>query len=162
MTSAKTVSVSFATASGTATPTYRFKNPFTGGHFFTSNESEKAYVLANLPAYQYEGFGFYTYAAQATNSLPIYRFSNSQGFHYFTISETEKSQLMTNASYRYDGTAFYGFATQVSGTVPVYRFRNSITGSSFYTALQSEYEYVLTNLPSYVYQNIVFYVRSAP
>jgi hypothetical protein len=153
------VVASYTSASGAATPTYRFRNPFTGGHFFTSNEGEKAYVLANLPAYQYEGVGFYTYAAQATNSFPIYRFSNSQGFHYFTISETEKNQLLTDQNYRFDGIAFYGFATQVSGSAPVYRFRNSITGSSFYTARQSEYEYVLANLPSYIYQNIVFYVR---
>ena len=151
-----------ANTGGTATPTYRFNNPFTGGHFFTASEVEKAYVLANLPAYHYEGVGFYTLATQATSTLPIYRFSNSYGFHFFTISESEKSQLLFNPNYRYDGTAFYGYATQVAGSAPVYRFTNNLTGASFYTTMEAEKAYVIANLPSYIYQNIVFYVRTEP
>jgi PKD repeat protein len=145
-----------------ASPTYRFNNLITGGHFLSSNESERAYVLANLPAYHYEGVGFYTFATQVADSLPVYRFSNSKGFHYFTISEAEKSQLLANAAYQYDGAAFYAYATEVVGSTPVYRFQNSISGSSFYTSTTSEYNYVLANYPAYVYQNIVFYVRTGP
>jgi uncharacterized membrane protein len=148
--------------SGTAVPTYRFNNPITGGHFLSSNESEKAYVLANLKAYSYEGIGFYTFATQVSSSLPVYRFSNSKGFHYFTISEAEKAQLLANAAYQYDGAAFYAYATEVVGSTPVYRFQNSISGSSFYTSTTAEYNYVLQNYPAYVYQNIVFYVRTQP
>lgn len=161
--SAPSNAVSPTAATGAlAIPTYRFNNPITGGHFLSSNESEKAYVLANLTAYSYEGVGFYTFATQVSKSLPVYRFSNSKGFHYFTISEVEKTQLLANAAYQYDGAAFYAYATEVAGSTPVYRFQNSISGSSFYTSTTSEYNYVLQNYPAYVYQNIVFYVRTQP
>ncbi len=46
------------------TPVYRFYNPTVGEHFFTISLAEKNSIIANLPAYHYEGIGFYAYATQ--------------------------------------------------------------------------------------------------
>jgi uncharacterized delta-60 repeat protein len=145
-----------------ASPVYRFANPITGGHFFTSIESERDYVQANLPAFGYEGIGFYAFATKLTSSLPVYRFSNAKGFHYFTISELEKTALMADTAYVYDGIAYYGYASPTAGSSPVYRFKNSVSGASFYTASLDEYNFILSHYPAYVYQSVSFYVKTGP
>ncbi len=42
-------------------PVYRFWSNALGTHFYTTSESEKNYVIANLPAWQYETIAWYAY-----------------------------------------------------------------------------------------------------
>jgi endo-chitodextinase len=48
----------FPNASGKGLPLYRFYNTQTRVHFYTSSEMERAYVLAALPTYNYEGVAY--------------------------------------------------------------------------------------------------------
>jgi hypothetical protein len=91
-------------------PVYRFYNPISKGHFFTTDEAEKNNVLAN-PQWQYtfEGVGFYTYGASASLGSDVYRFYNpiSRG-HFFTISDAEKNNVLANPQWQYtfEGVGF--------------------------------------------------------
>jgi hypothetical protein len=89
-------------------PVYRFYNPTSGGHFFTTNEAEKNTVLNN-PQYNFEGIGFYTYGANAQMGSDVYRFYNSQSQgHFFTASEAEKNTVLNNPQwgYSFEGVGF--------------------------------------------------------
>ncbi len=71
--------------------TFRFYNPRTGAHFFTTSTSERDSVLRQSPHFQYEGVAFYTSATQAPGLKPVHRFFGlDSGVHFYTISEAEK------------------------------------------------------------------------
>ena len=91
-------------------PVYRFYNPISKGHFFTTDEAEKNNVLANPQwRYNFEGVGFYTYGASASLGSDVYRFYNpiSRG-HFFTISEAERNNVLANPQWQYtaEGVGF--------------------------------------------------------
>ena len=44
-------------------PAYRFFNTHTGAHLYTISETERDYILNELPHYNYEGIKFYVYPA---------------------------------------------------------------------------------------------------
>ncbi len=128
-------------------PVYRFYNPTTKHHFYTASESERS-IVANTSQSGYlpEGIAYYAYNTQITGTLPVYRFNNSStGDHFYTALEAEKNSLISNAQsgYAYEGIAFYAYATQSNGSSPVYRFYNPTTGDHFYTASESEKNYLL-------------------
>ena len=91
----------------------QFWLPALGEHFYTMDEAEKDYIIANYPAsFQvYDGVAYYAYpeGSQPENAIPVYRlwlgFLNS---HHFTINATEKDSLIaTYPSARYEGIAWY-------------------------------------------------------
>ncbi len=99
-----------ASAGTNLLPVYRFYNPISKGHFFTTSESEKNNVIAN-PQWQYsfEGIGFYAYGSSANLGADVYRFYNatSRG-HFFTISEAERNNVLANPQWQYtaEGVGF--------------------------------------------------------
>ncbi len=44
-----------------ASPVYRFWSNAFGGHFYTISETEKDYIIANFPTWQYESIAWYAY-----------------------------------------------------------------------------------------------------
>jgi hypothetical protein len=99
-----------ASAGTNLLPVYRFYNPISKGHFFTTDEAEKNNVLANPQwRYNFEGVGFYTYGASASLGSDVYRFYNpiSRG-HFFTISEAERNNVLANPQWQYtaEGVGF--------------------------------------------------------
>lgn len=88
---------------------YRFFNPTTGVHLYTTSENERDSVIENLDNFVFEGVKFYAYETQVDNSMPIYRFYEpSLGVHFYTPSENEKNSVQENLdNYVYEGVAYY-------------------------------------------------------
>ena len=130
-------------------PVYRFYNPISRGHFFTTSTQERDTVLAN-PQWQYtfEGVGFQASASAGTNLLPVYRFYNpiSKG-HFFTTSESEKNNVIANPQWQYsfEGIGFYAYGSSANLGADVYRFYNATSRGHFFTISEAERNNVLAN-----------------
>ncbi len=97
---------------GDSLPVYRFWSATNKSHFYTISEEEKNYVIANYSddEWKYEGAVFYAYKDWELGTLPVYRFwSNTQNAHFYTASEAEKDNLITNYSdvWEYETEAWY-------------------------------------------------------
>lgn len=148
---------------------YRFWSPALGGHFYTANEVEKDFVVANYAdVWAYEGVA---YAAMAdgrdTMAVPVYRFwSPILGGHFYTANQSEADYVIANywGVWGFEGVVFYAYPTdyQPEGTYPVYRFWSPISGRHFYTMDETEKEYVIANYASvWIYEGIVWYAFEA-
>ncbi|MCB4824163.1 hypothetical protein, partial [Roseicella aerolata] len=49
----------FSSAEAGQMSLFRFYNPTTGAHFYTTSVAERDSVMANLPMFNYEGIAFY-------------------------------------------------------------------------------------------------------
>jgi len=132
------------------TPVYRFYNNNNGSHFYTVSEAERDIVVAKwLSAYTLEGVAFSINTLNPANNTPLYRFFNKvNGSHFYTASEAEKAAVIAkmSATYSYDGPAYNICTTHVAGATTIYRFYNKLNGTHFYTASETEKNYVLANL----------------
>ncbi len=90
-------------------PVYRFYNLSLGVYFYTISESERAWVVANLPQMRYEGIAWYANATPVGGTIPLYRFYNThKGVHFFTVSVTERDWVMANLpQMNYENIAYY-------------------------------------------------------
>ena len=88
---------------------YRFFNPTTGVHLYTTSEVERDSVRENLDNFTYEGVKFYAHETEAEGSMPVYRFYEpTLGVHFYTPNELEKDSVMENLdNYTYEGIAYY-------------------------------------------------------
>lgn len=138
---------------------YRFFMPSLGGHFYTSDETEKNYVIDNLSNYQYEGESYQAVNLEADEAESVYRFFNSQtGFHLYTTDEAEKEYISDNLDhFSYEGIVFHAYETQISGSIPIYRFYEPTLGTHFYTEDETEMMSVRENLTNYNYEGIAYY-----
>ncbi len=98
------------TTGGEAEEVYRFFNPSTGVHLYTTSEIERDSVIENLDNFTYEGAKFYAFENQVEGSIPIYRFYEpTLGVHFYTPSEFEKDSVIENLdNYNFEGIAYYG------------------------------------------------------
>ena len=138
---------------------YRFFMPSQGGHFYTTDETEKNYVIDNLSNYQYEGESYQAVHPQVESAEEVYRFFNPQtGFHLYTTDEREK-EYITNYLDHFtpEGIVFHAYPTQISGSIPIYRFYEPILGTHFYTEDEAEMISVRENLTNYNYEGIAYY-----
>ncbi len=101
--------------------------------------------------------------AQAEQS-PVYRFYSSEyKSHFYTINDSEKSDLLTNnPSWRYEGITGEVETQNISGTIPLYRFWSSRYKSHFYTANPQERDKLMASDPNWNYEGIAYYVFSRP
>ena len=111
-------------------PVYRFWSAKLGSHFFTISETEKDKLLAyctqdeakttGYPStWTYEGIAFYAHPPVVSpdvppaGSKPVYRFwSPKLGYHFFTMTESEKDKLMAppfSDVWTYEGIAWYAY-----------------------------------------------------
>jgi hypothetical protein len=143
---------------------YRFYNPISRGHFFTTNEVERDNVLLHGEwGYVYEKYGFQASEVGGGNLTPIYRFYNSNSLgHFFTASEEEKNTVLANPNwgYSFEGVGFYAYGSSVEGSKPVYRFYNSFSQGHFFTISEEEKNTVLAN-PNwgYSFEGVGFYAN---
>jgi hypothetical protein len=93
-------------------PVYRFFNPGTGAHFFTTSTTERDNVINNVPALNYEGPAFHTSNTSVAGLSPVHRFyNNSTGVHFYTISESERASVAANLpQFSYEGIGYYVLA----------------------------------------------------
>jgi hypothetical protein len=96
-----------------AGPVYRFWSDSLSSHFYTIDESEKNWLITQHAAvWTYEGVAFYAYPVgeQPSWARPVHRFwSPSWNTHFYTMSETEKTNILTKHSdiWTYEGIAWY-------------------------------------------------------
>ena len=134
-------------------PLYRFHRNDNDSHFFTAIEDEKNNVLANLPSsiFELQGISHYVLLTQPAGALPVYRLYNKiSGSHFYTMSESEKNQVVANMSdiFTLEGIAFYALPGPIEGAKPVYRFFAPPTASHFFTISESEKDTLIATRPT--------------
>lgn len=141
-------------------PVYRFQHG--GVYFWTASQAEYQSLTTTYAYYwTYEGVAFYVYntPTDASGLLPVYRFWNDSGGHFYTIYESEKNGIInTIPSYHLEGVGWYAFSNQPTGTVPLHRFYNPNNQTHFFTAVQGEKDWILASYPSWSYEGISHYV----
>ena len=93
---------------------------------------------------------------------PIFRFwSPVFNGHFFTISESEKDNIVANLSrdWSYEGVAYHAYPILAPSTVPLYRFWSNRYRGHFFTISESEKDYIVANLSrDWSYEGIAYYV----
>jgi hypothetical protein len=104
-------------------PVRRFFDKVAGGHFYTTDPTEKNDRLNNPARYQSEGDEF---IAPANGNAKVQRFFNTASGTYFYTNKPTDIQLIRDnlPQFRADGDAFNSYSTAVSGAIPVFRFTN--------------------------------------
>ena len=142
---------------------YRFYNPTSTGHFYTTNIAERDSVKSNNSSFIYEGPAFFASSENADGLSPVHRFYNRQtGVHFYTISEAERAFVVANlSSYLYEGIAYFASPVGGQGLMPLYRFYKPGGGFHFYTSSVAERDQIIATLPAYSYEGIGYYVMSS-
>jgi len=143
---------------------YRFYNPVTGAHFFTSSLAERNDVLAKYPnVWFYEGVAFV--AAPAAGTVPLHRFYNASAVaHFYTASEAEKAAVLAKwpTLFAYEGTTYSVALSAGAGRIAVYRFYNTLSKSHFYTTSSMERDNIIGRWSGiYHYEGVAYYVVSS-
>jgi uncharacterized repeat protein (TIGR02543 family) len=110
----------------------RLYNPYTGEHFYTSDERE----FDNLVALSWkdEGIGW---TAPATSKTPVYRLYNpNSGDHHYTTSASERDTLK-KAGWNYEGIGWYSDDDKGQALYRQYN-PNALTGTHNYTTSKAE------------------------
>lgn len=96
-------------------PIYRFWSDTANAHFYTIKEAEKDKLISKYShLWTFEGVAFYAYADgfQPAGAYAVYRFwSDTLGFHFYTMRETERDKLISRYSFlwAYEGPAWYAY-----------------------------------------------------
>lgn len=149
-------------ALATRIPVYRFYNASTGAHFFTTSTTERDSIVATLsPPFSLEGVAFSVASTFSPGLSPVHRFFNTQtGVHFYTISETERANVVaTLPHFTYEGTAYHASQVAGAGLIPFYRFFVPGKGFHFYTANEAEKDSIIANLAAtYTFEGVGYYV----
>ena len=156
---------------------HRFYQYEQGFHFYTSDDNEKQHIIErseigelqyNFENVAYSVLGSDTDAltgAKIEGALPVYRFFNRDtGAHFYTMSESEKNNIIDNLSnYNFENIAYYAFESPPENleTVPLYRMLNTQSGSHLFTADRNEFNVINQNLPHFQVEGnegVTFYV----
>ena len=119
---------------------HRLYNRWTGEHFYTSSDEEKAHLVG--VGWTDEGKGW---VAPAKSSTPVYRLYNpyvSGGDHHYTTSAAERDACVA-AGWRDEGVGWY--SDDAKGT-PLYRQYNpyASTGTHNYTVSKGENDHLVS------------------
>jgi Repeat of unknown function (DUF5648) len=103
-------------------PVARFFDKTAGGHFYTTDPTEKSDRLTNPTRFQSEGDEF---KAPGDGNAKVQRFLNTaSGTYFFTNKPGEITFVRTLPQFRDQGEVFNSYSTAVPGAVPIYRFTN--------------------------------------
>lgn len=153
----------------------RFWSDTYKGHFYTADSGEAAVVDANYTdevwrnegtVFTVESYSFCAGCPIPTICRPVYRFwSNSYKHHFYTISETEKSNILANMpEWQYEGIVYYADLVVAWGpqSIPLYRFWSDTYKGHFYTTNSAEKNNIIANMPEWQYEGVAYYVLSGP
>ena len=141
----------------TGVPLFHFSRRNSGEAFYTSSISQ-AHDLAKGMSWILEGIS-HGLPTVDNGGSPVFRLLNKRtSRHYYTISESNKDQLVGSEgeSYVYEGVAFYAFAEQYFGSEPVHSFKQISNSSQFFSIDPTEIEQLQTN-PDFSYDGISWY-----
>ncbi len=143
-----------------------FQNP-TGNDFRLTMLSEAIDKsgIATLSSYDRRGFfrtgtkpdvGAYEYTTASSSPSLVYRFwSDTYKHHFFTISKSERDQIMStykNKEWRYEGIAFRAYTLTDCSSERVYRFWSDTYRGHFYTISSAEKNLVISSYPDNVWR----------
>lgn len=97
--------------------------------------------------------------------VPVYRFYSPvfRG-HFYTSDPQERDRVsrLWPDVWSYEGARYSAFTSRVAGTVPLYRFWSDRFKGHFYTASESEKDFVRANWPTiWSYEGVAYYVYPA-
>jgi|GEM_PF-1967187 len=148
----------------------RFWNAQNRAHFFTANPQEVQDILNNPNSgYQNEGNEFDVPKADASGTLPVYRYKNQKTSTYFYTFQVPSDITPDYPDLVADGIAFnaYTSETKPADAIPIYRFwnegRSAEVGSPvhFFTSTESNKQDVIDNYPNFKYEDAGFYAYPA-
>lgn len=144
-------------------PVRRFYDKQTGGHFYSTDPTEKNDRLTNPARYQSEGDEF---IAPAAGNAKVQRFFNTaSGTYFYTNKPTDIQFVRDNLpQFRAEGEVFNSYNTAVSGAIPVFRFtnlarerENSQNITHFFTANPENRRLLQTTRPDFRDEGVAFY-----
>ena len=140
------------------TDVFRFFNPASGEHFFTSSQDERNQIIGQ-GSLTFEGTAFET-GSTAVADTAVFRFFNTvNGTHLFTASSGERDALDHTPGFIEEGVGFYAYGDLGGGThAPVYRFFDTASGNHFFTASEAERQAIQGALPTFHAEGIAYYV----
>lgn len=127
---------SFALKNENEIHVHRLYNPNSGEHFYTTDATEKNYLVSL--GWNYENIGW---ISPVKSNTPIYRLYNpNAGDHHYTKDENEKNYLVS-LGWQFEGIGWYGSEQK---TVPIYRQYNpnAIAGAHNFTRNKNEDDYL--------------------
>ena len=98
-------------------------------------------------------------------AVPVWRFYNKSGSHFYTASGAEAAWVWTSLSttFSLDGPAYSIDTLNPLNSAPLYRFYNKKNGSHFYTASEAEKASVIAHLgATYTYDGPAYNVCLTP
>jgi cell wall-associated NlpC family hydrolase len=121
-------------AAATGVNMYRFYNPNTGEHFYTSNVTEGV-KIANA-GWSYEGIGW----VAPTSGVAVYRLYNpNAGDHHYTTNAAEKNMLVS-LGWRYEGIGWYGASGSNVGSALLRQYNPNAKGAGAHNFTTSKAE----------------------
>ena len=103
----------------------------TGEHFYTTDPEEKAFIIATLPSYRYEGAQWAT-PDKSAGTVDVHRFLDTiQHTHLFTSDVAERDAIIgTLPGLVYEGVAFQAYAedSTAAGQLSLERFYDPTRG----------------------------------
>ena len=108
-------------------PIYRLYNLGNQDHLLTNDANE----ASELPyqGFNYEGIEFYASPRPGPGLMPLYRFYQAQGTHFY---HTDRN-LARRPGVRFEGVLGYIAQRSIPGTQPLYRWFNPQQDLYFYT-----------------------------
>lgn len=151
-------------------PVYRFWSPVNGRHFYTIQGTERDALIRDFPHFwTLEDVAYYAFSEPVLESLlPVYRFwSARMETHFWTISEQERLALMRDSPdvWTFEGIAFYAYPQndRPLGAVPVYQFRSRQFGDHFYTANETEKDFLIESYGNaWEFEGVAWYAHGGP
>ena len=144
----------YSTPTVIKSPIYRFWSDLNGGHFYTFSSAERNNMVSSFakPEWRYEYEVYDAYSSDPGSGQQVYRFwSQLNKAHFYTASTTERDQVIANYTdqeWLYEGPVFWAYPLSYGGdSKPVYRFWSPSNTNHFYTADESEKNYVVANFP---------------
>jgi subtilisin family serine protease len=115
-------------------PLYRYWNPTTNDHFYTTNWAE---LGEGKYGWKFESIQCYVIPAKTLGMVPLFRYWNANaGTHFYTTNWAELGG--GKYDWKYEGVQCYVFPVQMPGTVPLYRYWNTTIGTHFFTTNWAE------------------------
>ena len=131
---------------------YRFYRTDRDIHFYSASTDEIVSVLNNDASgtWNFEGLSYVANPSLSGGAVPLYRFYRTdRDVHFYTANESEKDYIVNNpwaTTWNFEGVAFYVYPVSHSGADRlVYRFYRTDRDVHFYTANESEKDYIVNN-----------------
>jgi hypothetical protein len=121
--------VSITQAGVPTVPLYRYWNPTSYNHFYTTDFGEYGNGAAG---YNFERIECRVFATQVPGTVPLNRyFCADNGDHFYTTNPNEPGAGLP--CYEFERVECYVYPNQVSGTKPLYRYYEPNAQDHFYT-----------------------------